>query len=103
MFRTPFLKREWGFLLIALESTEEKPVAKSKNVRRGEGIVRLNLGSYFNNTWFFHIWSVSMRSWFSQGGSNPYSHIWILTMKRIYAEGLEQRTWKEIGIAGRGR
>jgi hypothetical protein len=42
-------------------------------------------------------------SWFSRGGSNPYSHIWILTMKRIYAEGLQQRAWKEIDIAGRGQ
>ena len=44
-----------------------------------------------------------MDSRISRGGSNPYSHIWILTMKRIHAEGLQQRTWKEIGIAGRGR
>jgi hypothetical protein len=39
----------------------------------------------------------------SRGGSNPYGHIWILTLKRIYAEGLQQRAWKEIDIAGRGR
>ena len=88
MFRTPFLKREWGFLLIALESTEEKPVAESKNVRRGEGIFRLIWGVILLILAFFIIWSVSVGSWFSRRGSNPYSHIWILTLKRIYVEGL---------------
>lgn len=31
-----------------------------------------------------------MDSRISRGGSNPYGHIWILTLKRIYAEGLQQ-------------
>lgn len=39
---------------------------------------------------FFHFGSFSVDSRISRGGSNPYSHIWILTLKRIYAEGLQQ-------------
>ena len=40
-----------------------------------------------------------MDSRISRGGSNPYGHIWILTLKRIYAEGLQQRRRKkEIGV-----
>ena len=31
-----------------------------------------------------------MDSRISRGGSNPYGHIWILTLKRFYAEGLQQ-------------
>jgi len=38
--------------------------------------------------------------WISRGRSNPYGHIWILTLKRIYAEGLQQRNWREIDMAG---
>jgi len=37
-------------------------------------------------------------SWIDGGGIYPYSHIWILTLKRIYAEGLQQRTWEKIDI-----
>ena len=32
-----------------------------------------------------------MDSRISRGGIHPYSHIWILTLKRIHAEGLQQR------------
>jgi hypothetical protein len=31
-----------------------------------------------------------MDSWINRGISNPYSYIWILTLKGIYAEGLQQ-------------
>jgi predicted phage tail protein len=41
---TLFLKKEWGFLLIALEFREEKPVVKVRNVGKGEGIFRLITG-----------------------------------------------------------
>jgi phosphatidylserine/phosphatidylglycerophosphate/cardiolipin synthase-like enzyme len=37
-------------------------------------------------------------SWVDRGGIYSYSHIWILTLKRIYAEGLQQRTWEKIDI-----
>ena len=57
-----------------------KSTAKVKNVGRGEG-------------------SFSVDPRINRGGSNSYSHIWILTLKRIYAEGLQQRAWKEIDIA----
>jgi len=32
-----------------------------------------------------------MDSRISRGGINPYSHIWILTLKRNDAEGLQQK------------
>jgi predicted phage tail protein len=41
---TLFLKKEWGFLLRALEFREEKPVVKVRNVGKGEGIFRLITG-----------------------------------------------------------
>jgi hypothetical protein len=47
--------------------------------------------SYFNYSCFSLIWSVSVDFWINWGGLNPYGHIWILTLKRIYAEGLQQR------------
>jgi hypothetical protein len=50
---------------------EKKPALKVENVGKGEG------GSF------------SVDSRISRGGSNPYGHIWILTLKRIYAEGLQ--------------
>jgi len=38
-------------------------------------------------------------SWIDRGDIYSYSDIWILTLKRIYAEGLQQRRRKkEIGI-----
>ncbi len=43
-FETPFLEKEWDFLLIALEFREEKPAVKVKNVGKGEGIFRLIIG-----------------------------------------------------------
>ena len=39
-----------------------------------------------------------MVSWIDRSGIYPYCDIWILTLKRIYAEGLQQRTWEKIGI-----
>ena len=33
-----------------------------------------------------------------RSGHYPYRTIWILTLKRIYAEGLQQRKLKEIEI-----
>jgi hypothetical protein len=38
--------------------------------------------------------------WSNRGGTYPYEHIWILTMKGIYAEGLQQgRRKKRIGMS----
>jgi uncharacterized oligopeptide transporter (OPT) family protein len=69
---------------------------KVKNVERGEGVFRLIVGVILIILAFFisgvSRWILGLVG----GGSNPYSQIWILTMKRIHAEGLQQRTWKRL-------
>jgi hypothetical protein len=35
-----------------------------------------------------------MDPWTDRGGNYPYRHIWILTLKGIYAEGLQLKTAK---------
>jgi len=45
VFRIPFLKREWFFLLIAPEFREGKPAVKVKNVGKGEGIFQSIIGA----------------------------------------------------------
>jgi hypothetical protein len=40
--------------------------------------------------------------WINWGGLGPYSHIWILTLKRIYAEGLQQRAKVKIDTRKEG-
>ena len=39
-----------------------------------------------------------MDSWINRSGGYLYRNIWILTLKRIYAEGLQQIRRKEIGF-----
>ena len=38
----------------------------------------------------FHPWSFSVDPWAHRGSVRPYCDIRILTLKRIYAEGLQQ-------------
>ena len=46
-----------------------------------------------------HLWGLPVGSWTRWGGTHSYGYIWILTLKRIYAEGLQQgRREKRIGI-----
>jgi len=41
-------------------------------------------------------------SWIDRGSIYPYCDIWILTLKRIYAEGLQQGTCEKIDIQKEG-
>jgi len=41
-------------------------------------------------------------SWIDRGGIYPYCDIWILTLKRIYAEGLQQKTRGKIDTQKEG-
>ncbi len=43
-----------------------------------------------------------MGSWIDRSGIYPHCNIWILTLKRIYAEGLQQGTWGKIDIQKEG-
>jgi len=57
----------------------------------------------FNYFGLFHLWGFPMGSWSNRGGTYPYKYIWILTLKRIYAEGLQQGRRKKRIIIWRMR
>lgn len=75
------------------------------NERGGDGILGQNKecgkrGRYFpirhrassdcfGLSYLWHLW---VDSWVNRGGDYPYSNIWVLTLKSIYAEGLQSKT-----------
>ena len=47
--------------------------------------------SHFDTIHFFHGWNTDLDNWINWSGIYRYCDIQILTVKRIYAEGLQQR------------
>jgi len=71
-------------------------LVRMMNVGRGERIFRFIIRSCFDclGVSYFRVHWVD--SWTHRGGNYSYRHIWILTLKRIHAEGLQQRRGKEV-------
>jgi hypothetical protein len=52
--------------------------------------------SYFDYFSFSCLWVLSVGFWINRSVIYHYSYIWILTLKRICAEGLQQKRKKEV-------
>ncbi|KPK90883.1 MAG: hypothetical protein AMJ94_08315 [Deltaproteobacteria bacterium SM23_61] len=50
---------------------------------------------HFNYFCLFYPWGLSVGAWIDRGGIYPYEPLWILTLKRIHAEGLQQGSGKK--------
>jgi hypothetical protein len=68
---------------------------QSKECGEGRSSFSVCHRSYSDNHCFFHLWRLSMGSRINRGDRYSHRSIWILTLKRIYAEGLQQRIWKK--------
>jgi hypothetical protein len=69
---------------------------ESEKCRERRRNFSVNLRSSIDHSCFFHFGSFSVDCRIGRGGRNPNGHIRILTLKRIHAEGLQQRRNKKI-------
>jgi len=72
----------------------------------GERRGRFSVGhrSYSDHHCFYNLWSLSVDFGAHRSSDPTYCSIWVLTLKRIYAEGLQHWVWKkEIRIGQKKR
>jgi hypothetical protein len=77
---------------------------QSKECGEGRSNFSVCRRSYSDNHCFFHFWGLSMNSGTHRGGDPTYRYLRVLTLKRIYAEGLQHRTRRKemkIGVKKR--
>jgi hypothetical protein len=82
------------FVLIALKIRGGKDgiIGTNEKCESRRGNFSVCHWSYFDNPRLSYLASFSVGFWINRGGNYTYCSIWILTLKRIYAEGLQQRT-----------
>jgi hypothetical protein len=64
---------------------------QDKKRRKGRGNFTLDHRYHFDSFCLFHRRDLALDRWIDRGGIYPDCDIWILTLKGIFAEGLQQR------------
>jgi hypothetical protein len=96
-----FLKERWVFLFYSRKNLcgkKDETNDQNKKYEERRGNCSIGHRNYFDYFSFPYLWVLWVGSWINWCADYPYGHIWILTLKRIYAEGLQQRRRKEIDL-----
>jgi hypothetical protein len=100
--KTPFLRKRNGVLYLRQSRNnagKEGTNGDNKKCEERRGNFSICHRDHFNYFSLFHLWGLSVGFWINRGSTYPYDHIWVLTLKRFYAEGLQQRRQrKRIGM-----
>jgi len=83
------------FWRLRLEGGKDGIIWQNKKCGERRGDFSICHRGYFNHLSFFHLWALPVGCRTNRGGIYPHCFIWILTLKRIYAEGLQQGRRKE--------
>jgi hypothetical protein len=78
-------------MIFELNGGKDGGIGQNKKSGRRRDDFSICHWSYFDNSRFFHLGSFSVDSWIGWDCMYSYCSNWILTLKRIYAEGLRQR------------
>jgi hypothetical protein len=67
---------------------------RRKKCWKSRGNLTLDYWNHFNNVFFLLPGNLALGRWIIRGGIYPYRILWILTLKGIHAEGLQQKEMK---------